>query len=149
MLNWDMTSEISTNPAQWLQGLLRQHGCQTGALHRAIDGSTLELIASIGVPETVLPKIAAIPFGKGIAGVAAETREAVELCNLQQDLGGVAEAGARETQVSGSLAVPILSAGGNQVLGTLGIGMFAPHDFSDDEKASLAEAAAVVSKAWS
>jgi putative methionine-R-sulfoxide reductase with GAF domain len=72
----------------------------------------------------------------------------VELCNLQQDLGGVARPDARQTQVSGSLAVPVFSPDGAKVLGTLGIGMMAPHEFTEDEKARLAGVAAEVGRHW-
>lgn len=96
------------------------------------------LEAQVGVPDFLLDKVSRIPFGKGIAGVAAETKEPVELCNLQEDLGGVAKEDARKTGVSGSLAVPIFSEDGG-VAGTLGIGKIVPHDFSDEEKERLSE----------
>lgn len=131
----------------WLARVLAEFDCQTGTLHRA-DGDFLDLVAHRGVPDFLLPKIGRIPFGKGIAGAAAERREPVELCNLQQDLGGVARPDARATKVSGSLAVPVFSPDGARVLGTLGVGMEAPHDFSDAEKARLAEIAAEVGRKW-
>ncbi len=120
-----------------LQEAMAEFGCQTGTLHRA-EGEWLHLVAKAGVPDFLLDKISLIPFGKGIAGVAASTREPVELCNLQQDLGGVAKEDARKTGVSGSLAVPILSEEG-VVLGTLGVGKVTPYEFSYEEKARLAE----------
>lgn len=125
------------NADEKLQEAMAEFGCQTGTLHRA-EGEWLQLVAMAGVPDFLLEKISLIPFGKGIAGAAALTREPVELCNLQQDLGGVAKEDARKTGVSGSLAVPILSESG-AVLGTLGIGKVTPHEFSDAEKARLAE----------
>jgi putative methionine-R-sulfoxide reductase with GAF domain len=137
----------ANEPAAWLAEVLAAFSCQTGTLHRT-DGDFLALVAQVGVPEFLLPKISRIPFGKGIAGAAAERREPVELCNLQQDLGGVARPDARETRVAGSLAVPVFSPDGSQVLGTLGIGMRAPHDFSEDEKARLSAIAASVGAAW-
>lgn len=122
----------------WLKNTLSEFDCQTGTLHRTSgDGATLSLECQIGVPDSLLEKIAIIPFGKGIAGVAAERGEPVELCNLQQDLEGIAKVGARQTGVSGSLAVPIFSPGGRRVIGTLGIGKFSPHEFSDAEKERL------------
>ena len=122
----------------WLQDVLREFSCQTGTVHRSTpDGTHLTLVTQIGVPDALLDKIALIPFGKGIAGAAAERRESVELCNLQQDLGGVARPDARQTSVSGSLAVPIFSSDGNTVLGVLGIGMVAPHEFTCEEQAAL------------
>jgi L-methionine (R)-S-oxide reductase len=111
------------------------NGC-TGTLHR-LDAkhNLLRLVAHRGVPDELIPKISAIPIGKGIAGVAAERRVPVELCNLQADLGGVAEESARKTNVQGSLAVPCLHQG--ELRGTLGVGLMLPHDFSDEEKARL------------
>lgn len=121
-----------------LSTILEEFDCQTGTIHRTdASGKLLELEAQIGVPEFVLDKITRIPFGKGIAGVAAEKKEPVELCNLQADLGGIAKEDARKTQVGGSLAVPIIMYGSGRVLGTLGIGKHAPHDFTDTEKSHL------------
>lgn len=144
-----MTLSIDTaaDAATWLAGVLARFSCQTGTLHRT-DGEFLDLVAHVGVPEMLIPKISRIPFGKGIAGAAAERRGPVELCNLQQDLGGVARPDARQTQVSGSLAVPVFSPDGAKVLGTLGIGMMAPHDFTDEEKARLAGVASEVGRHW-
>lgn len=132
----------------WLAGVLGDFDCQTGTLHRSPDGEWLDLVVSIGIPETLMPVITRIPFGKGIAGAAAATREPVELCNLQKDLGGVAKEGARQTQVSGSLAVPVVSADGGRVLGTLGIGKVEPYSFTAGEKARLAAVAAGVAREW-
>jgi len=128
-----------------LQQILDEFGCQTGTLHRADPGGDhLLLVCQIGVPEMLLDKISEIPFGKGIAGAAAARREAVELCNLQQDLGGVAKPDARQTGVSGSLAVPVFSEDRSCVIGTLGIGKFVPHEFTDGEKLRLADHAAEI-----
>lgn len=116
-----------------LSGLLNESGCQTGTLHRTTpDGEALALVCQIGVPESLREKISLIPIGKGIAGAAAERKEPVTLCNLQQDLGGVAKPDARMTGVSGSVAVPIFSPEG-RVSGTLGIGKHQPHDFTREE----------------
>lgn len=110
----------------------------TGTLHR-LDRVTgmLEMVSQRGIPPQIMPMIQIIPVGKGIAGVAAERREPVELCNLQADLGGVAKEGARATNVQGSLAVPCLR--GEELRGTLGVGMMSPHDFTEEEKAALME----------
>ncbi len=120
-----------------LNKVLEEFDCQTGTLHRAKD-NFLHLVGQIGVPDFLMEKIRLIPFGKGIAGVAAEKKEPVELCNLQLDLGGVAKEDARKTGVSGSLAIPILAHSG-EVLGTIGIGKLTPYDFNSQEKARLTE----------
>ncbi|MEO5914889.1 MAG: GAF domain-containing protein [Luteolibacter sp.] len=132
-----------SNAVKWdalLESILGNFGCQTGTIHRSTgDGKTLSLVSQIGVPESLWDKISVIPFGKGIAGAAAERKEPVELCNLQEDLGGVARPDARKTGVSGSLAVPIFSSTGDEVIGTLGIGKFAPYDFTEAEIQRLKE----------
>ncbi len=137
-------------PANWnriLAEILESFRCQTATLHQAAPGERiLTLVCQIGVPESLMEKISTIPFGKGIAGAAAERGEAVELCNLQADLGGVAKADARKTGVSGSLAVPVFASGSGQVIGTLGIGKFAPYEFTPAEKQRLAERAAEISR---
>ena len=121
-----------------LKEAMEEFDCQTGTVHRT-EGEWLLLVAYAGVPEFLLDKISKIPFGKGIAGAAAATREPVELCNLQEDLGGVAKEDARKTGVAGSLAVPVFSEDGKIVMGTLGVGKVVPYEFSDVEKARLAE----------
>lgn len=133
----------------WLEDVLQRFSCQTGTLHRADEAQEfLHLVTQIGVPAVLLDKIRTIPFGKGIAGAAAAQRGPVQLCNLQQDLGGVAKPDARKTGVSGSLAVPVLAADGGRVLGTLGIGMREPHDFGEEETAALHRIAAEVASVW-
>jgi L-methionine (R)-S-oxide reductase len=121
-----------------LASILEDFDCQTGTIHQtADDGIHLSLVCQIGVPDFLLDKISIIPFGKGIAGAAAVRKEAVELCNLQEDLGGVAKPDAQKTGVAGSIAVPIFSNKSYEVIGTLGIGKFVPHDFTDYEKERL------------
>jgi putative methionine-R-sulfoxide reductase with GAF domain len=133
-----------------LARVLANFGCVTGTLHRT-DPATglLALVAHQGIPPHVLPmllpKIDNIPFGKGIAGCAAQRNEAVQLCNLQEDLGGVAKPDAQKTNVQGALAVPIVG-GDGKVLGVLGIGKMQPYEFNDSEVADLNVVAAMIAK---
>ena len=145
--------ELLVGQPDWTAVLARtlaNFGCVTGTIHRT-DPATglLTLIAHQGIPPQVLPmllpKIDNIPFGKGIAGCAAQRKEAVQLCNLQEDLGGVAKPDARKTNVQGALAVPIVGADG-KVIGVLGIGKMQPYDFTDGEIADLNAVAALLAK---
>lgn len=134
-----LSTLLQSTPIDWqavLQAVIQDFGGATGTLHRLdpADGM-LKLVAHQGIPPQVMPMIGVIPVGKGIAGAAAERREPVELCNLQADLGGVAKEGARQTNVQGSLAVPILD--GDTLKGTIGVGLMVPHDFTEEEKARL------------
>ena len=119
-----------------LQSILADFGCQTGTIHLTGDDGQLKLIAHVGIPDFILPKISSIPFGKGIAGCAAERKDAVQLCNLQTDTSGVARPDAKATQVLGALAVPLLSDDG-KVRGVLGIGKVVPYEFTAEETAKL------------
>ena len=144
--------ELLVGQTDWhavLVKVLESFACVTGTLHRT-DSSTglLTLVTQHGIPPHVLPmllpKIDNIPFGKGIAGCAAQRKEAVQLCNLQEDLGGVAKPDAQKTNVQGALAVPIVGADG-KVIGVLGIGKMQPYEFNDSEVAALDSVAALIS----
>lgn len=126
-----------------LASILADFGCQTGTIHLTGDDGELKLKAQVGVPDFLVPKIASIPFGKGIAGCAAERKGPVQLCNLQTDNSGVVRPEAKATGVNGSLAVPVLAADG-RVLGVIGIGKLVPYEFSPTETARLEARAALL-----
>ncbi len=134
------------NSAEWsrfLDETVDSFACTTGTLHRLDPADRhLKLVAHRGIPEALMPIIDSIPVGKGIAGTAAERLEPVELCNLQTDSSGVAKPGAKQTQVQGSLAVPVLD--GDRLCGTLGVGKREPYDFSDEEKLRLMDLAKAI-----
>jgi GAF domain-containing protein len=143
---------LSVSSPDWsavLVKVLANFQCATGTIHRT-DPSTglLALVTQHGIPPHVLPmllpKIDNIPFGKGIAGCAAQRKEAVQLCNLQEDLGGIAKPDAQKTNVQGALAVPIVGADG-KVIGVLGIGKMQPYDFTPAEIVDLNAVAGLIS----
>ena len=149
MLKWILTSEFSimstsstslgstppSTPEAWnalLGQILGITACRTGTIHR-IDPANglLAMIAHIGIPEVLMDKISLIPVGKGIAGAAAQRREPVQFCNIQDDPTGVVRPDARKTNVQGAVAVPILA--GDRLLGVLGVGKMEVHDFTPAE----------------
>jgi signal transduction protein with GAF and PtsI domain len=96
------------------------------------DRAMLRLVAARQIPPPVLEKIGLIPIGKGMAGVAALTKQPVTTCNLQQDdAGGVIRQGARATGVQGALALPLLR--GEEAVGALGVATREPRDFTRAE----------------
>lgn len=145
-MNATISTLLNATPINWqavLDASIAIFNGSTGTLHRLDPADNLlKVVAQTGIPDQLKPVIAVIPVGKGIAGAAAERREPVELCNLQADLGGVAKPGARATNVQGSLAVPVLE--GDQLRGTLGVGLMVPHDFTEEEKAALSGIAAQI-----
>ncbi len=112
---------------------------RTATIHRSGDSDDgfLYLIAWRGIPEKVVEITRKIPLGKGMAGLCAERREPVTVCNLQTDTSGQARPGARQTQVGGGIVVPVLDDESGRVIGTLGVGKSDEHDFTDKELAAL------------
>src|SRR4051812_39671878 len=73
-----------------LARLLQAFDCVVGTIH-TLDAATgmLKLRARRGIPDSILDKVRMIPVGKGMAGIAAERRQPVQVCNLQTDASGV------------------------------------------------------------
>lgn len=122
-------------PKDTLEDVIAAFDCTSGTLHRW-DGDELVLVTSVGIPESVRSRIGRIPIGKGMAGLAAERMEPVDVCNLQTDDSGVAEEGARATGMEGSLAAPVVSADGT-LGGTIGVAKPKRYEFSPEERERL------------
>ena len=131
----------ATDPQTFLTAALAHFDCQTGTVHLLRDG-VLKLAAHANIPPPLLPIIDTVPIGKGIAGLAAERREPVSLCNLQTDTSGQARPAAKLTGREGSVAVPMLV--GGELRGVLGIAKAEAHDWTDAEKTALQEIAAAL-----
>jgi signal transduction protein with GAF and PtsI domain len=76
--------------------ILADFDCRVGTIHDwNAEKNLLRLRACRGMPEAILDKVRSIPIGKGMAGLAAQRREPVQVCNLQTDESGVAKPDAR------------------------------------------------------
>ena len=128
-----------------LEKILNEFDCQTGTIHTLDPGSRiLHLQAHRGIPDVIIDKVSAIPIGKGMAGLAAQRREPVQVCNLQMDESGVAKPGAKETAMEGSIALPMLD--GDALRGTLGVAKPIEYEFSQEETDRLMRIGAVIAK---
>jgi L-methionine (R)-S-oxide reductase len=125
-----------------LERILDNLDAVVGTIH-GVEKSSGELImlASIGMPAELSEKVQRIPPGKGLAGLAAQRRAPVDVCNLQTDQSGQAKPAAKSTGVAGSIAIPMLV--GGELRGVLGVALAEPHEFDDSEKQFLLELAAV------
>ena len=121
--------------AKVLAATIHHFGCQAGTVHRLAADGTLELLAHSGIPPTIVDIVRKVPIGKGIAGLAAERREPITICNLQTDTSGAARPAAKTTGMEGSIAVPMLAE--EKLRGVLGIAKANPHDWSPEETAEL------------
>lgn len=117
-----------------LAAALAHFDCQAGTVHLLRDG-VLKLAAHRNLPPPVVQIIETVPIGKGIAGLAAERREPITICNLQTDTSGQARPGAKATGMEGSLAVPMLVNG--ELRGVLGIAKAGAYDWNEAESALL------------
>ena len=135
-----MPSLPTLNPNATLDAILSeviQHfRAETGTIH-LVENGMLVLRAMHGAfPPPVVEAIRSIPFGKGIAGAAAERREAITICNIQSDTSGDVRPGAKATGMEGAIAVPMFGAD-DSVRGTLGIANRAARDWTKDETEML------------
>ncbi len=125
---------------------IRAFGCQAGTVHwNDTQSGMLKLAASRNIPPPIVQIVATVPIGKGIAGLAAQNREPVSLCNLQTDTSGQARPAAKTTGMEGSIAVPMLVAG--ELRGVLGVAKAEAHDWTDAEKSLLLAIAAKLGEA--
>ncbi|WPR73985.1 GAF domain-containing protein [Algoriphagus sp. NG3] len=124
------------NWQELLETIISSFDCITGTIHTLDPATNLLILKSQkGIPDFLLPKMSSIPIGKGMAGIAAERKAPVEMCNLQTDESGVARPAAKETKVEGSIAVPMMLDG--ELYGTLGIAKSEPYDFTESESIAL------------
>jgi L-methionine (R)-S-oxide reductase len=125
-------------PPPWpavLERVARHFDCPVATIHVLGADGLLHLVAQRGLPPPVLDKVQDIPLGKGMAGIAAQRREPVQVCNLQSDASGVVRPGAKLTQMEGSLAAPMLD--GERLCGVFGIAKPVAHEFSRDDQRLL------------
>ncbi len=139
-LSPDLQTALATgDSAQVLDAAIRHFDCQAGTVHFLRDG-LLHLVAHRGIPPHIAQIVALVPLGKGIAGIAAERREPVTICNLQIDTTGQARPAAKSTGMEGSIAVPMLA--GGELRGVLGIAKATAHEWTADEQTLLLAIAA-------
>lgn len=132
-----MLSGTTASPpwATLLERVTQHFDCPVGTLHLLAEDGLLHLAAQRGLPQPVLDKVQVIPIGKGMAGIAAQRREPVQVCNLQTDASGVVRPGAKLTQMEGSLAAPMLD--GDRLHGVLGVAKPVAYDFTAAEQQLL------------
>jgi L-methionine (R)-S-oxide reductase len=120
-----------------LVDVVRDFGAHTGTIHWIGPDGQLHLAAVVGhFPPPVMDAIRVIPPGKGLAGLAAERRACVTICNLQSDDTGQARPAARATGMEGAITAPCLAPDGT-VVGVIGVANAEPRTFTDGEQAAL------------
>lgn len=126
----------SRHPHTALREIIRHFQAQAGTIHWLdLQTGLLTLAAHQNIPPQIAEIVGTVPIGKGIAGLAAQKREPIALCNLQTDTSGQARPAAKSTGMEGSLAVPMLVEG--ELRGVLGVAKAEAHDWTPEEKSLL------------
>ena len=123
--------------ARALREIIDDLRAETGTVHRLGADGQLHLAAVIGAfPPPVMDAIRVIPVGKGLAGLAAERRTCVTVCNLQSDASGAARPGARATGMEGAITAPCIAPDGTLV-GVVGVANAGARTFTQAEQDAL------------
>lgn len=119
-----------------LDHILHALDADSGTIHLLEPDGLLHLkAASAGIPDAVRETVRTVPVGKGMAGLAVERRQPVNVCNIDTDTSGDVRPGARLTGLQGSIVVPILR--GDVAIGALGVATRHERTFTADETALL------------
>jgi putative methionine-R-sulfoxide reductase with GAF domain len=126
-----------------LKTVLDHFKCQMGTIHVVETDGKLHLRAhSKGLPPDILEASKVIPIGKGIAGLAAQNKKAVNMCNLHTDSDPRIPVKAKSSDLIGAICVPMLK--GNDVVGTLGVAVMHERNFTREEEDLLTQAGRVI-----
>jgi L-methionine (R)-S-oxide reductase len=136
--SWHYVPGVATEA--WLKSFLSEHGGIAGTVH-FLQGNVLKLASSVNIPPPVVKVTDVIPKGKGMAGLAWERNEVVSTCNLKTDATGDVRPGAKAVDAQGALAIPVHASSGG-LRAVVGIAFLGERDFSEQELAAFAQAAA-------
>jgi len=100
-----MNSDISPMQ-QWLSDYVKDCGAVAGTVH-VRQGDGLALAAAVNIPPPVREIVRWVPWGKGMAGMALDTGEPVQTCNLKEDDSGRVKPGAKAVAAQAAIALPL------------------------------------------
>jgi L-methionine (R)-S-oxide reductase len=129
----------SPSDAAFLDGFLAAHGGVAGSVHRMAGG---ELVLSVAknLPPPVVEAVRRVPFGRGMAGQAAQTKRPFQTCNLKSDPSATVRPGARTVAAQAAVALPVLDPTG-AVRAVVGIAFAREGELAEPEIATLRAAA--------
>jgi len=120
---------------EWLQSYVKDCGAVAGTVHLR-QGDGLALAAAVNIPPPVQEIVRWVPWGKGMAGMALDTGEPVQTCNLKEDDSGRVKPGAKAVAAQAAIALPLKDAG-NSVIAVLGVAFLEEREIGQPEIDSL------------
>ncbi|MGO9167973.1 MAG: GAF domain-containing protein [Candidatus Sulfotelmatobacter sp.] len=127
---------------QWLGDYVQKTGAVAGSAH-VRQGDGLALAAAVNLPPPVIEAVRWVPWGKGMAGVALETGEAVTTCNLKEDDSGRVKPGAKAVSAQAAIALPVKNATGF-VVAVVGVAFKEEREIGQPEIERLTAAASTI-----
>jgi len=124
----------------WLRDLLARHGAVAGTVH-VVRGDLLAITAAHNIPPKVQEVTAAIPLGKGMAGLAWQHDKPIQTCNLKEDSSGAVKPGAKAVDARAAVALPVHDAAG-AVRAVVGLAWTDERELGDGELSAIAKDAA-------
>ena len=121
----------------WLRDLLGRHAAVAGTVHVVQDG-VLAIKAAHNIPPKVQEVTAAIPIGKGMAGLAWQHDKPIQTCNLKEDASGAVKPGAKAVDARAAVALPIHDGSGT-VRAVVGLAWMDERELSEAELAKIAK----------
>jgi hypothetical protein len=126
----------------WLREFLARHGAVAGSVH-VVDGDHLAIAAAINLPPPVIAATTTIARGKGMAGIAWDTDQPVQTCNLKDDTSGAVRPGAKAVDAKAAVAIPVHAASG-AVRAIVGLAWMDDRVLADDVVAAITTDAGAV-----
>jgi signal transduction protein with GAF and PtsI domain len=128
-----------------LHAVLEHFKCQVGTIHVIESDGKLHLRAHTkGLPPDIVEASRVIPIGKGIAGLAAQNKKPMNMCNLYTDSDPKIPIKAKQSGMMGAICVPMMK--GDDVIGTLGVAVMHERTFTKDEEDLLQRAGQIIAK---
>ena len=124
----------------WLRGLLSRHAAVAGTVH-VVKGDLLVITAAHNIPPKVQEVTAAIPLGKGMAGLAWQHDKPIQTCNLKEDNSGAVKPGAKAVDAKAAVALPIHDPSGT-IRAVVGLAWMHENELSPDTLAAISKDAA-------
>mgnify|MGYP001608480073 CR=1 FL=1 len=126
-----------------LAAVLAHFACQVGTIHVLEADGQLHLRAhSKGLPDHIVAAARVVPIGKGIAGLAAQHKTAINECNLARSADPRIPDSVKSSGVLGAVCVPMMK--GDDVVGTLGVAVLKERDFTQAEEELLTHVARII-----
>ena len=119
----------------WLASTVNKVHGVAGTVH-VVEGDGLRLLAAVNIPAAVREAVGYVPRGKGMAGIALNSGQPVQTCNLADDRTGNVQPGARGVGAKAAVAMPVRDSSG-AVVAVVGIAFEDERQLPDQEVQAL------------